>query len=146
METFYRVAADTTVTLHLAYVAFVVFGLVAVLVGYFRRWGWVRNRWFRGGHLAMIVIVVGEAWAGITCPLTVWEQQLRDLAGQETYRGAFLANLVHDLIFYDAPPWMFTVIYTAFGMLVAGSFLLAPPRWPWRKVETMPGGVDAVTK
>ncbi len=78
METFYRIAADVTVTLHLAYVAFVVLGLVAVFAGYFRSWGWVRNRWFRGIHLAMILIVVVEAWAGVVCPLTTLEYALRE--------------------------------------------------------------------
>ncbi len=146
MALLYRIAADGVVIAHMAYVAVVVLGLPAIWMGIALRHQWVRSFWWRGGHLAMIVIVVGEAWAGITCPLTVWEQQLRDLAGQETYRGAFLANLVHDLIFYDAPPWMFAVIYTAFGMLVASSFLLAPPRWPWRKVEMMTGGGDTITK
>jgi hypothetical protein len=81
----------------------------------------------------MIIIVVAEAWAGITCPLTTWERKLRSLAGQQAYQGAFLANLVHDLLFYEAQPWVFTVIYTVFGTLVVGSFLLAPPHWPLRK-------------
>jgi len=110
----------------------VVLGLPAIWIGIVWRQRWVRNFWLRFGHLMMIVIVVGEAWAGITCPLTVWEQQLRGLSGDESYRGAFIANLVHDLLFYDAPPWVFTVTYTAFGLLVAASFVLAPPHWPMR--------------
>jgi len=94
----------------------------------------------------MIVIVVGEAWAGITCPLTTWEQQLREAAGQQAYRGAFLANLVHDLLFYDAEPWVFAVAYTEFGLLVVGSFVLAPPRWPKRLKRTELKGTEEVTK
>ena len=129
METFYRVAADTTVTLHLAYVGFVVFGLVAVLVGYFRRWGWVRNRWFRGVHLAMIVIVVIEAWAGVVCPLTTLEHALRERAGETTYSGSFVANAVHDLLFFELPEWCFTLVYTAFGSLVVLTLWLVPVRW-----------------
>ena len=129
METLYRIAADMTVTLHLAYVGFVVLGLVAVLVGYFRRWNWVRNRWFRGIHLAMIVIVVVEAWVGVVCPLTTLEQALRERAGQTTYSGSFVANAVHDLLFFDLPEWAFTLIYTAFGVLVGSTLFLVPVSW-----------------
>ncbi len=126
MPTFYRLAADVTVLLHLAYVAGVVLGLLAVWVGYFRQWNWVRLPWFRWGHLAMILIVVVEAWAGITCPLTTLEQALRQRAGQATYSGSFIANAVHDLLFFDLPPWSFTLVYTAFGGLVALAFSLVP--------------------
>lgn len=132
MTLLYRLAADLVVIAHMAYVLIVVLGLPAIWLGIVLRHQWARNFWWRVGHLSMILIVVGEAWAGITCPLTTWEQQLRERAGQEAYRGAFLANLVHDLLFYDAEPWVFTVIYTVFGSLVVGSFLLAPPRWPGR--------------
>lgn len=129
METFYRLAADLTVTLHLAYVAFVVLGLVAILLGYFRSWAWVRNRWFRGIHVAMILIVVIEAWAGVVCPLTTLEQALRERAGQATYAGSFVGNAVHDLLFFDLPEWAFTIIYTAFGSLVLLTFWLVPVAW-----------------
>ncbi len=131
METFYRIAADMTVTLHLAYVAFVVLGLVAILAGYFRSWGGVRNRWFRGIHLAMILIVIVEAWAGagVVCPLTTLERALRERAGQATYAGSFVANAVHDLLFFDLPEWGFTIIYTAFGSLVLLTLWLVPVEW-----------------
>lgn len=129
MPLFYRILADITVVLHAAFVLFVVLGLPAVLIGWWRNWSWVRNRTFRLLHLAMILFVVAESLCGIMCPLTVWEQQLRQLAGQETYQGDFIANLVHDLLFFDAPTWVFTVCYTAFGGLVLATLWLVPPRW-----------------
>ena len=136
MDTFYRIAADMTVTLHLAYVAFVVLGLVAILAGYFRSWGWVRNRWFRGMQLAMILIVVVEAWAGVVCPLTTLEQALRERAGETTYAGSFVANAVHDLLFFDLPEWGFTIIYTAFGSLVLLTLWLVPVEWRGERRES----------
>jgi hypothetical protein len=116
--------------LHMAYVLVVVLGLPAIWIGILLKYQWARNFWWRCGHLSMIVIVVAEAWAGITCPLTTWESQLRELAQQQTYSGGFVANLVHDWLFYDLPPWVFTTIYTMFGLLVFVSFVVAPPRWP----------------
>src|SRR5581483_1824110 len=118
MPLFYRLAADVVVLLHAAYVLFVIAGFLLTLIGCFACWKWIRNPWFRGVHLAMIGIVVAEAWCGITCPLTTWEQELRERAGQQSYQGAFVANVVHNCLFYDAPPWVFAVAYTVFLMAV----------------------------
>jgi hypothetical protein len=134
---FYRFAADAVVLVHMTYVLFVIVGFLLTLAGCLWRWEWIRNPWFRGIHLAMILIVVAEAWLEIICPLTTWEQQLRERAGGEVYRGAFLANLVHDWLFYDARPWVFTLAYTLFGVGVLATFLIAPPRWkPPRAVQS----------
>lgn len=128
MKLLYRIAADAVVVVHAAYVLWVVLGLALVWLGAWRGWSWIRNRWLRWTHLAMITIVVIESWLGITCPLTTWEQALRAKAGQSAYEGDFVANWVHDLLFIDAPPWAFAVAYTAFGAAVALSWWWWPPR------------------
>jgi hypothetical protein len=125
-----RVLADLIVMIHASYVSFVVFGLLAVLIGAVLRWNWVRNFWFRTAHLVAIAIVVAESLAGIPCPLTVWEHQLRQAAGQGSYTGDFLGYWAHRLIFYQAAPWVFTLIYVGFGLAVVAAFVLAPPRRP----------------
>lgn len=125
----YRLLADVMVIIHFAYVMFVILGLLITIIGGFFNWNWVRNRWFRGVHLVMILIVVIQAWVGMTCPLTIWEQELRSAAGQETYQGDFIANWVHEALFFKAPPWVFTVCYTAFGGLVLATLFCVPPRW-----------------
>jgi hypothetical protein len=123
------VLADAIVVAHVAYVSFVVLGLAVILLGVAFRWRWVRNPWFRSIHLAMIGIVVGEAIAGIPCPLTVWEGQLRRAAGQAAYPGDFIGHWADRLLFYRFEPWVFTVIYATFGLAVLAAFILAPPRW-----------------
>ena len=128
MATLYRLTADLIVVVHFAFVAFVVFGLLLTLVGGARRWEWVRGVCFRAIHLAAIGFVVAESLCGVTCPLTVWEKQLRDLAGQASYRGDFIATWVHELLFFDAKPWVFTLIYSLFGATVALTWILVPPR------------------
>ena len=132
MELLYRILADIVVAFHFAYVGFVVFGLVVTLAGAALGWDWVRNLWFRALHLAMIGIVVAEAWLGIVCPLTTWEKDLRQLAGQTAYRGDFIANLLHDAMFFQADPWVVTLGYTLFGLAVLLTFIWAPPHLPER--------------
>lgn len=134
MATFYRLAAHAVVLAHFSYVAFVVVGLLAILLGLVCRWDWVRNVWFRGLHLLAILIVAAEAICGITCPLTTWEQHLRALAGNTAYQGDFIADWTHRLLFYEFPSWVFTLAYVLFGLIVLGTFVLAPPRWIRRKM------------
>ena len=50
------------------------------------------------------------------------------MAGQTAYTGDFLGHWAHQLIFFRADPWVFTVIYTLFGLAVLVAFFLAPPR------------------
>jgi hypothetical protein len=128
MQLVYRLAADAVLVFHISYVGFVLVGFVLTVVGILARWNWVRNPWFRGLHLAAILLVVAESLGGIICPLTIWESELRQMAGQTAYRGDFIAQWLHDLLFFDAEPWVFTVCYTLFGLAVLATFVLAPPR------------------
>jgi len=124
----YKLLADLVVIAHASYVAFIVIGQLAILTGILRGWRWVQNRRFRYLHLAAILIVVVESLLGIVCPLTTLETWLRTQAGQVTYRGDFLGHWVHELLFFDGPPWIFTIVYGLFGLIVVATFCLAPPR------------------
>lgn len=126
----YRLLADAVVVVHAAYVGFVIFGLLAILLGVLFRWQWVRNFWFRTIHLVMIGVVVAESLLGIVCPLTTWENQLRRMGGGEPRPDGFIAFWAHELIFLDAPEWVFTLIYCLFGALVLATWFLARPRRP----------------
>src|SRR5579871_5299788 len=75
--------ADVIVAVHLAYIAFVVVGQLAIMAGVFLKWGWVRNPIFRCTHLVMICIVALEALVDFECPLTTWENQVRNGVWQQ---------------------------------------------------------------
>jgi polyferredoxin len=132
----YRISADLVVTFHFSYIAFVVFGQLAILIGLARGWRWVRNPRFRIAHLVAIAIVAGQALLGIVCPLTTLEKYLRVRGGQESYPGAFIGHWAHRLTFYEAPNWAFTLAYALFGLAVLVTFALAPPRWRKPLVES----------
>ena len=125
--------ADVLVVFHLSYVLFAILGAVVVLIGWPFGWGWIRNRVFRFTHLVCVLIVPLEAIGGVLCPLTTWEKELRLKAGQTPDELSFVGRLTRDVLFYEAPPWVFTVCYIVFGLLVIATFFLVPPR-PRRKV------------
>lgn len=124
----YVLAADLLLTLHCLFVAFVILGLVLVLVGGFRHWRWVRNAWFRGLHLLAIATVVLQSWLGLVCPLTTWEMDLRLRAGEAAYSGTFISHWLQTLLYYQAPPWVFILCYSLFGAMVLVSWVLVRPR------------------
>lgn len=124
----YLIAADLLLFGHVLFVAFVVVGLVLILVGKFLHWAWVRDPWFRTAHLAAIAIVVLQSWIGLTCPLTTWEMTLRERAGDVTYSGSFISHWLDYLLYYQAPAWVFTACYTIFAALVVGSWIWVRPR------------------
>ena len=132
-ETTYRLLADLTLFLHTSFVAFVVFGLVLILLGKPLGWQWIRNFRFRVLHLAAIGVVVAQAWLGIICPLTTLEMWLRSKAGDATYAGAFIAHWFEQVLYYEAPAWVFAVVYTVFGAAVVASWFWVWPQSPKRK-------------
>jgi hypothetical protein len=133
----YHVLADLVLITHVAFVAFVVIGLLLILLGGFCGWPWVRNPWFRALHLASIGLVMVQAWFGVICPLTTLEMHLRRNAGEATYSGTFIAHWLHKLLFYKAAPWVFVLCYSLFALAVIGSWWKFRPRPFRRKAEEL---------
>jgi hypothetical protein len=121
-------AADALLIVHAGVVLFVVTGQVLIMLGGWRGWDWIRRPMFRWIHLATIAVVVLQAWLGRLCPLTIWEQQLRELAGQRSHDQSFIGHWVGQWLYWDLPVWVFAVAYTAFGILVLASWRWWPPR------------------
>jgi len=128
LDFLYLLAADILLFTHSAFVAFVVFGLLLLFIGKALSWAWVRNFWFRAAHLVAIAIVVIQSWLGVTCPLTIWEMQLRAKGGGAVYDEWFIAHWLDTLLYYQAPQWVFVVVYTVFGALVLASWYWVRPR------------------
>jgi MFS family permease len=122
--------ADLILIAHFFYVSFVIGGLLAVWIGAYFRWAWIRNFWFRILHLTAIAFVALESVFGVVCPLTKWENELRYAKGG-AYETTFIQHWVHKILFYNAPEYVFTIIYVIFTLAVAGSLLFIKPRKPF---------------
>lgn len=123
----YRLLADTVLVVHFGVVVFIIGGLVAVMAGNTFGWHWVNGWWFRLTHLIAVAIVAAQALLGQLCPLTVLESWLRAQAGQPIYAQSFIEHWLQRLIFYEAPPWVFTLAYTVFATLVIAAWWYFPP-------------------
>jgi Protein of Unknown function (DUF2784) len=127
----YAILADLVAVLHFAYICYVVFGQLAILVGWPLRWRWIRNPWFRVSHLVMILVVAAEAMVDFTCPLTTWELELRALAGQEVGPEAadgFIASCIDSMMTFNGWAPVLQMGYYVFAGIVLATLFLVPPR------------------
>jgi len=115
--------ANTILIIHFLFVLFVVGGLPVIWIGAWLRLNFVRNIWFRIAHLTAILFVVGESLLGMVCPLTTWENKLRQVETSDS----FIQRWLHRLLFYDFPESMLTIVYVLFALLVVATFILIPP-------------------
>ena len=122
-----KAAADLTLFAHAAFIVFVVAGQGLILAGWMLGWRWPRNRTFRLIHVGAIALVVLESWFGVMCPLTWLEFRLRAAAGSPLAADSFIGYWLQRLIFYDAPSWVFTALYTSFAAVVAVTLVFYPP-------------------
>ncbi|MEX2164363.1 MAG: DUF2784 domain-containing protein [Sulfuricaulis sp.] len=121
--------AAVVLVVHAAYVLFVVAGQILIMTGWALGWFWTRQFIFRLLHLGAIGFVLLEAWVGLACPLTVLENRLRAEVGTGVYEQSFIGHWLDRLIFYSAPEWVFTIIYSVFFAFVIVMWVFHPPRW-----------------
>lgn len=115
----YRLLADATLLLHLAFIAFVVVG--GLFVG-----RWPRLPWL---HVpAVLWAVTVELWGGI-CPLTPMENRLRQLGGEAGYAEGFIEHYLWPIIY---PAGLTREWQIALGLGVAAINLFAYALW-WRR-------------
>jgi uncharacterized protein DUF2784 len=124
----YSLMADVILVTHFLFIVFVLVGQACIVIGYFRSWHWVRQLMFRLCHLLAIAVVIAQAWANRLCPLTLWENALREAVAELPYAETFVQHWVGRLVYYDAPQWLFTVAYSMFGAVVLFSWVWVRPK------------------
>ncbi len=121
----YRLLTDLVVTLHFAFLLFVVGG------GFLAR----RYRWLVAPHLlAAAWGVYVEGMPGVICPLTPLENALALRAGGAGYSGSFIEHYLVPIIYPDgltrAAQWMLAALVVVINVAV---YL-----WPRRRIDPRP--------
>ena len=120
--------ADLVAAVHLAIVVFMIAGQAAILAGWALGWAWIRSRWLRLVHLAIMGYIAFNALRGELCFLTHVEFDLRREGGQQGAEGSFVGQLLHDILFVDLDQGVLNGIYLAFFAVVLVCLVGAPPR------------------
>jgi Protein of Unknown function (DUF2784) len=125
--------ADTVLALHLVVIGFNVFGLVAIPLGAWRGWRFVRVAWWRWLHVAALAAVAGQALAGRACFLTLGQDAL---LGRGGHAPPLIMRWVDGVIFWPLPLWVFAVLYVLVWLYVLALLWAVPPAWPrWRRAR-----------
>jgi hypothetical protein len=97
-------SADLVLIVHFCYVVFVVGSLPVIWLGAWLKCTFVRNRWFRYLHLAAILWVVAESLLGVVCPLTAWENSLRQIETNHSFIQQWLTLTRCVSLSFPPPP------------------------------------------
>jgi len=116
--------ALAVLALHVAVIAFNVFGLVAVPLGAWRGWRFVRVFWWRALHLVLLAAVALQALFGRACFLTLWQAALE---GNGEAPKPLIARGVEAVIFWNLPLWVFAAFYVAVWIYALALWRLVPP-------------------
>jgi hypothetical protein len=117
----------------MAVIGFNLFGLVAIPLGAWRGWSFVRAPTWRWLHVACLGLVAVQAVLGRVCVLTLWQDALSGARPA----GPLIVRWVNAAIFWPLPGWAFTSLYLLVFAYVLALLRLVPPR-PW----TNPGHGD----
>jgi hypothetical protein len=116
-------AAEVVLIAHLGVIAFNVFGLVAIPLGGWLGWRFVRVRWWRWLHLASMALVAAQAVAGRACFLTLLQGRL---AGEGATEAPLIMSFVNRLVFWPLPFWAFAALYVGLLVYVIALLRLVP--------------------
>lgn len=120
----YQIFADLVVILHLAFVAFVLFGGLLAL-------RWRRVAWL---HLPAVVWGATVEFGGWICPLTPLETWLRMQGGESGYSSDFIEHYLLPLLY---PIGLTREVQIALGAVVL-AVNLAIYGWVWRRALKTP--------
>ena len=87
----YSFAADLLVVIHLVFIIFVILGAVLVY-----KWRWIIYL-----HIPAVIWAALIEFKGWICPLTPWENQLRQAGGEAGYTGGFIEHYIIPIMYPD---------------------------------------------
>lgn len=119
--------ADAILLGHVVVIAFNVFGLIAIPLGAWRGWRFVRVVWWRALHVALLAVVALQALLDRLCFLTEWQNYFLQQAGETASSAPLIQRWVSSVIFWPLPLWFFTVLYVLIWIYVAALWWLVPP-------------------
>lgn len=124
----YKIFADFLVFLHLLWIIFMIGGFFLIVIGFFR--GDFLDRWiFRTLHLLGIIYIGILAVLREYCPLTIWENTLRNMHEAGTgYPGSFIGHYIQKIVYPNVNPDILRFTTALMGILTVIFFILRPPQ------------------
>lgn len=119
--------ATAVLIAHLGVVVFNIFGLVAVPLGAWLGWRFVRGFWWRLLHLASLFVVALQALLGRACFLTILQSGL-ETRQSPTAPPPMIAAWINRVLYWPLPLWIFATGYVVVFVYVLLLWRWVPPR------------------
>jgi len=119
--------AVAVLALHVCVILFNIFGLVAIPLGAWRGWQFVRIAWWRWLHLASLAAVAVQALAGRACFLTLLQDSLMGRGGREP---PLIMRWIDRMVFWPLPLWFFAALYVLVWCFALALLWAVPPARP----------------
>lgn len=129
----FSIMAGGVLAFHVGVILFNLFGLIAIPLGAWRGWRFVRVFWWRALHLAVLAAVAVQAVLQQACFLTLWQSVLLRRAGEAASDAPLIERWVNRLVFWPLPLWFFAALYVAVCVYALLLWRLVPPRLPSRR-------------
>tara|TARA_B100000963_G_C22553834_1_gene638094 strand:- start:861 stop:1232 length:372 start_codon:yes stop_codon:yes gene_type:complete len=115
--------ADIVLFVHLIIALFIVSLFVVIPFGYKLKWNWIKNRKLRLFHIILMFFVTLETIMGITCPLTIIENNLRGIM----VSNSFINTWIKKILFFDFPSEYFLITYILCSLWTTLIWIKFPP-------------------
>ena len=115
--------SEIILLLHLLIFLFITLSFILIPIGYFQKWEWVKNKYYRSIHLILMGIISIETILGFMCPLTILENYFRDDIKVDNK----LTEIAHQILYWDLPNYQFIILYlVSFSYLIFLWFFFKP--------------------
>ena len=98
--------SEIVLLFHFCIFLFMVLGFFLIPLGYYQKWEWVKNKYYRLIHLVLMGIIFIETILGFMCPLTVLENFLRN----NIEINNKITQIIHQIMYWDLPTYQFIIL------------------------------------
>ena len=101
------ILSEIVLLLHFSIFLFMILSFILIPYGYFKKWEWVKNIYFRSIHLILMGIILIETILGFMCPLTILENFLR----ADKKIDNIFSKIIHQIMYWDLTNYQFIILY-----------------------------------
>ena len=99
--------SEIVLLFHFCIFLFMILSFFLIPLGYYQKWEWVKNRYYRLIHLVLMGIIFIETILGFMCPLTILENFLRN----DKEINNKITQIIHQIMYWDLPSYQFIILY-----------------------------------
>ena len=99
--------SEIVLLFHFCIFLFIILSFFFIPLGYYQKWKWVKNKYYRLIHLILMGIIFIETILGFMCPLPILENFLRN----NIEINNKITQIIHQIMYWDLPTYQFIILY-----------------------------------